>query len=467
MLGSGLLLLAGNLGIGLLMLARNILIANFISVEHYGIAMTFAITMTLIEVAFNLMADVYVVKAEDGDDPKTLPVLHTVMAVRGFLNAALLYLVAPYIAALFKTPDLVWAYQMLGAISVLRGFTHLDMFRQQRHGKFRPKVMVEAGAFIASLVAAYIGVVMFGDFRAMLAALLTQWAVFLLLSHFVAERRFSFGWSNEVWRGLLIFGWPLMLNAWLVYPIVNGDRIIVGNQLGPVVLGWFSAAFMLAQTPSMLLNRVQRTLFLPMITQPQGAERADAHRISQEVALFLGLAFAVGTLIAGPFFLTALYGDRYLQAVPILLWLGLIFGIRLARTGLQTSVMAEGETKVVLHGSILRVMALPLAWLLLERGGTVAQLMVLLFVAELASYLITLWLARKYASCSATALVASGALCGGIILVMQLTDPVILQNIRFDAMQWGLLLLLGAILIPLPSLRGWIRRELAARKATV
>jgi len=120
MLGSGLLLLTGSFGIGMLMLARNILIANFVSVEHYGIAMTFAITMSLIEVAFSLMAEVYIVKAEDGDDPKTQSVLQSVMAVRGLLNGALLYLIAPYIAALFKAPDLAWAYQMMAILCALR-----------------------------------------------------------------------------------------------------------------------------------------------------------------------------------------------------------------------------------------------------------------------------------------------------------------------------------------------------------
>jgi len=297
----------------------------------------------------------------------------------------------------------------------------------------------------------------------MLGALFAQWITYLILSHLVAERRFSFGWEASVWRGLFVFGWPLMLNAWLVYPIVNGDRIIVGNQLGPEVLGWFSAAFMLAQTPSMLLTSAPRTLFLPMITQAEG-NRAEAHRISQEITLFMGLVFAVGTLITGPFFLTALYGERYLQAVPVLLWLGLIFGLRIARGGLQTSAIAEGRTQVVLHGSIARAIALPFAWALLQYGGTIDQLMVLLFVAELFSYLATLWLTRAYVSQAMPGLLGGGALVGAIILLIVGTEPVLWQDLRLEVLHWALLPLLAAVLIVLPALRNWLRRELSARK---
>lgn len=459
MLSSGLLLLLGNLAIGLIMVGRNVLIANFVSVEHYGIAMTFAITVSLIEMATNLMADTYVVKAENGDEDRTTRLLHSVTILRGVLNAVLLFLAGPYIAQIFQVPNLAWAYQTMAIIPLIRGFTHIDIFRVQRHGKFRPKVLVEIGAFVSSLIAAWICVVLWGDFRAMLATLIVQWSVFTLLSHIVADRKYKIGWDNTVFSDFFIFGWPLMLNAMLAYAIQNGDRVIVGNQLGPEVLGWFSAAFMLAQTPSMLLMSARRTLFMPMISRT-GPEQGKAHRVAIEVAYFMGLAFAVGTTIAGPLLLTALYGERYVQAVPVMLWLGLIFGIRIARGGLTTAAIAQGETKKVLIASLVRVLALPIAYFLLESGGTLWDLLALICVAELVGMAVSYFLVQSLAQGTLLGMMVFSGVLLLTYLVTQTTAPVLWSTLRFDPYSWALLLGLAAAIVAMPDLRRWFKHEI-------
>jgi len=461
MLGSGLLLLIGNLTIGILMVGRNVLIANFITVEHYGIAMTFAVTVSLIELTANLMADTYVVKSENGDDPGTIKVLHLFVIARGILNAVLLFLAGPYIAQLFQVPDLAWAYQCIAVIPLLRGFSHIDIYRFQRHGKFRPKVMLELTAYGASLFAALGAVLYFGDFRAMLVTILVQWSVFFLLSHIVAERKYSVGWDNIVFKDLFQFGWPLMLNAILIYAIQNGDRVLVGNQLGPEVLGWFSAAFMLAQTPSMLLMNARRTLFMPLISR-KGPGQAQAHRVAIEVALWLGIAFAVGIAIAGPYLLTALFGERYLQAVPMMLWLGLIFGLRIARSGLITAAIAEGDTKKVLNASLVRVLALPIAFYLLQSGGTIWDLMVLIFAAELVTFVVSFYLVRQIALSTGLGHLGAAVIVMLCYLIIHTTEPVIYGAARFEPLAWLLLVGLGAATFAMPNLQHWLKQELLA-----
>lgn len=462
MLGSGLFLVSTNMLIGLVMLGRNILIANYISVEDYGIAMTFAITMSLIEMAFNLAVDVYVVKARNGDEPITLSVLHTVLAIRGMVNGALLYLLSPVIANLFQAPELTWAYQTMAVLSVLRGLFHLDMFRQQRHGAFRWKVIVEISAYGLSFVAAWGFAVYWGDFRAMLGALFVQWTTFLVLSHIVAKRPYRMAWNKEVFRELFTFGWPLLLNGWLTYPVVNGDRIIVGALMGPEVLGWFSAAFMLTQTPSLLLAGAQRTLFLPQVSKE---DNAQAHRVSLEIALFLGLAFAIGTTIAGPALLTLLFGERYTAAVPAVLWLGVMFGVRIARNGLVTNTIGLGETKIVLQATAIRCAALPFAYILLSMNGSIAQLLILLVVAELIALLAHLWLIRRHVTQIMAPMAVSGIVGLLTLVVIQTSNPVLWQDLRFEAMQWALLLGLAVSLIFMPALRSWITQEISNARA--
>src|SRR5687768_16809349 len=116
MIRSGLILTTGNATAALLGLARNVIIARLISVEDFGIASTFAITMALVEMASNFSLDRLVVQDRDGDRPHVLATLHAVQAVRGLIGAGILYMLAGLLASLFGVPDVVYAYQALAII---------------------------------------------------------------------------------------------------------------------------------------------------------------------------------------------------------------------------------------------------------------------------------------------------------------------------------------------------------------
>ena len=54
-----------------------------------------------------------------------------------------------------------------------------------------------------------------------------------------------------------------------MFGILQGDRIIVANQLGPVTLGLFSLAFMLTFMPTGILAQTINRLFLPKLAPLQ------------------------------------------------------------------------------------------------------------------------------------------------------------------------------------------------------
>src|SRR5690606_23993576 len=172
MIKGGLLLGGGNASIALLGLLRNVLIARMISVEDFGIAATFAITMAAVEMTSNIAIDRLIVQARDGDRPRFQATAQAFQAARGVLAAMLLYLLAEPIAALFGVPHVVWAYQAMALMPLLRGLVHLDMYRVQRDMRFRPSVTVEVSAQLLATLAAIPLAMQLGDWRAMLYALL-------------------------------------------------------------------------------------------------------------------------------------------------------------------------------------------------------------------------------------------------------------------------------------------------------
>ena len=73
---------------------RNIIIARLISPNDFGIAATFVITVSLLEMISDLAAHRLLVQAKDGNEERFQETAHLLMVVRGAVNAVLLFLLA-------------------------------------------------------------------------------------------------------------------------------------------------------------------------------------------------------------------------------------------------------------------------------------------------------------------------------------------------------------------------------------
>jgi O-antigen/teichoic acid export membrane protein len=397
MIRGGFLLSGGNVATALLGLARNILIARFISVEDFGVASTFAITMAMVEMGSNMSLDRLVVQARDGEEPALLSTLHGIQAVRGMLGTLVLFLVAGPLSSLFGVPEIAWAYQVLAVTPLLRGFSHLDMFRRQREMQFLPSMGVEVSAQFLSTAAALPLAYVLGDYRAMLYVLVIQQLVFAAASHWVAVRPYRWAWNRDIMRRAIGFGWPLLVNGILMFGILQGDRVIIGSLIGMTELGWYSAAFTLTLMAAMVLVRIMHTFFLPQLARVQDdeVEFERLYLVTIQATLVVGLGIALGFAILGPSMLVLLYGEKYGPAVAIIAWLAIAQGLRVARAGPAIVAIAKGNTTNPLLTNIARVLVLPVAWVAVSMGAGIIELVGLAILGEAVALAVTLLLLHR------------------------------------------------------------------------
>lgn len=381
----------------LVLFLRNILVARLISVEDFGIAATFAILFAVIETLGNVSLNKLVVQDPRGEDPRFQNTLHSVQLIRGAIGAALTLAVAAPYAAFMKTPDIVWAYQALAVIPLVRGFLNLDVFRMQRAMRFLPFAKTIVLAPVLSL-AVVLGVWLVSpDWQVMLWAIIAQQVLQVVLSHLLAERRFGLAWDPAAARTTLGFGGPLLLNGLVFLVVTQGERLLIGNQTDLVVLGWFSAAFLLATAPTRILMNTASSVFLPKLSAAQ--ERADEFRrlslVAVETCVYLGLVTAAGVALAGPVLLVGLFGPAYAPGLVALVLLGAGQAVRIARTAPNTIAMAAGRTSALLWSGLVRALALPVAWWALQAGYGVVGVALAALVFELLSLVYALWLTTR------------------------------------------------------------------------
>ncbi|MFW6028022.1 MAG: oligosaccharide flippase family protein [bacterium] len=470
MIRSGLILTSGNVAAALLGLVRNIVIARLVSVEDFGIASTFAITMALVEMASNFSLDRLVVQARDGDEPRLLSTLHAVQAIRGLLGTGVLFLVAGPVAALFGVPEVAWAYQALALVPFLRGLAHLDMFRRQREMQFVPSATVEVSAQMLSSLSALPLALWLGDWRAMLYALLIQQLVFTAASHWVALRPYRWSWDHGIVRRALRFGLPLLANGILMFGIFQGDRIIVGSLIGMTELGWFSAAFSLTLPPALVLASILNRFFLPQLSRLQDDDLAfgSLYPVVIEGVLLVGVVLLGLLAILGPSLLLALYGPRYEAALPFVVLLGAMQALRLAKAGPAIVALSRAEATNPLLANIVRAAALPVAWLVVWQGGGVTALVVTAILGEglsLLAALVLLGLRMSLVLDAVMPSVTAGVVVVGLVVVDALVwspgaDPI--ANVH--AFQAVIIVPALFMLWSMRPLRSWMRHGLVARK---
>jgi O-antigen/teichoic acid export membrane protein len=457
--GKALLLLSGNAAASLLSLLRNLLIARLIPVEDYGIAATFAAVMSFVEMlsAFGLQQQVIQSKQ---DDRKWLAALQGFQFARAVLSALVLFFSAGLIAEFLGVPDVAWAYQVLALAPLLNGLVHLDIYRMTRSLRYGPMILTLTVPVLVSLIAVWPLYLAFGDYRVMLYAVLLQAGLMMVISILTAERRLRLSLERAAVGKVLRFGWPLLINNILLFAVLNGEKIVVGRELGMAMLGVFALGFTLTLTPTMVLAKSVQSFFLPQLSavQDDDARFQPLARATIEANLFNGAFLVVAIVLVGEPFVRLVMGEKYAALVPLMVWLAILQAMRVFKAGGAVVSLARAKTENAMIANSFRVLSLPLSWWAAVETG---DLLLVIWIATggevlgvIASLVQTRWragvrLARLWPVVgSVVALLAAAALFAGHGDIAALA-PV---------PRWTL----AALCVALLTLCGWTMRDTQA-----
>lgn len=390
---SGSVLFASHAGAALLSFLRNVIVARALGVEEFGIASTFAVIFALVETATDTGLEKLIVRDPEGEDDTFLGTMHSIFAIRGMVAAIAMILLAGPFARYMGLEDIVWAYQILALAPLIRGFVHFDIYRMQRQMRFGGLVAATLAAPIAALVVVLAGALFVRDFQIVLWALIGFQFAFMLASHLRAERPFRFNMNWEVARRSIRFGLPLLLNGMLMFALLQGDRLIIGGEIGVEVLGWFSVAWLLASTPAFVLINTVRSLFLPKLSEGVAEHGLNRDRVTAtvEAGCFAAICLIGGFFVLGPSVLLLVYGNEYAAALTVLQPITIAFGFRLIVASATTIALAGDDTMGPLIAGIVRTLFLPLAYFAAVNGYGAVALAWIAMTGEFASAIAGSW----------------------------------------------------------------------------
>jgi O-antigen/teichoic acid export membrane protein len=359
MKGSLVLALGEGLGYGASFL-RNMLLARLLTKVDFGVAASFSLVISLLDMAGKMAISQLVVQDRDGDQPHFLATAQFIQFTAGAGSALVIVFAAAPLASLLGVEDRAWAIRWLALIPLCRGLENLDIRRMARDLRFLPSTIVEVVPQVMITLAAWPLVVWLGDYRAVLVLLIVKMILSLAASHLLAERNYRWRMDRRYIARVFSFGWPLVLNSMLMFGVLQGDQVLVGTNYSMADLAVYAAAASLTLVPGNMFISVMSSIMLPMLAKVQDDQETFIVRyrvIAQFVSAF-SVFYTFVLVVGSEAIITLVFGMKYAGGGIVFSWLAAANSLRLLRVAPAMAALAKADTKNQLFTNLLRATAL-------------------------------------------------------------------------------------------------------------
>ncbi|MFI6887847.1 lipopolysaccharide biosynthesis protein [Streptosporangium canum] len=394
--------LLGNLVMKAGSFAMSLVLARLLVPEDFGV---FAIALAASQMVIHIN-DAGIIAATvqwRGRLEEMAPTATVVAITSSGVLYGIFWMIAPYFAQLSGSEEATWVIRVLAATNVVYGLTAVRsaaLLRRFEQDKLTKANLV--GFLVNATVSISLAAGGAGAFSFAWGQLAGASVTGVLVVAF-ARLRIRFGLDRAVARRLLVFGLPLCVSLGIEGVLLNADSVIVGNALGPTLLGLYLLAFNISSWVPGLIGTAVRYVALPSFSRlaeedPKSLSLGVQRAVPLLLSIVLPIAVVMGTL--APALVVFLYGERWAPSAEVLRFLAIVMTVRML-TALAFDVLASlGATKATVwlnlgwavalvpaltigarvdgirgaaigHAVVAVLVALPLATLALHRAGVV------------------------------------------------------------------------------------------------
>jgi O-antigen/teichoic acid export membrane protein len=243
----------------------------------------------------------------------------------GAVLSLAVFFAAPFIAAVTKSPNVVFVAHFLALTFLLNGLAAQYRASLLRALRFRALAIIDVVAGTLALGFAIVVAAIGLGYWALVVQQLGQ-VVFAMIGAMIAARWLP-GLPNRKGdvRHFLHFGWNLVGTQLIAYASSNVDSLLVGLRFGTLQLGFYNRAFQLVMTPVNQIRNPITAVALPVLARLQDAkERFSEYVVVGQLGLSYPVCLALGAVavLAEPLVEVAL-GPQWDASVPILRLLAL------------------------------------------------------------------------------------------------------------------------------------------------
>jgi O-antigen/teichoic acid export membrane protein len=325
-------------------LARLIILARILAPHDFGLLGIALLTMATLETFSQTGFQKALIQKKE-DIESDLDAAWTVLILRGFILFAILYLIAPYVAISFNSPEAKPVIQVIGLSVLLKAFTNIGVIYFKKELEFNKEFIYQFAGTLADFIVAVSAVLILKNVWALVFGLLAGNVVRCFMSYLIHPYRPHLSSDLGKAKELFGFGKWILGSSILVFLITQGDDIFVGKLLGVTVLGFYQLAYRISNMPATEITHVISQVTFPAYSKLQGdiLKLRDAYLKILQVTAFLSFPIAGLIFVLAPDFTMIFLGEKWMPMVPAMMVLALWGAIR--SIGATTGPIFQGLGK--------------------------------------------------------------------------------------------------------------------------
>ena len=352
-----------------------------------------------------------------------------------------LFLAAPFLARFYDNPDYVPILRVLGLLVVVSGLYNVQQAYVAKTLQFKRFFFATLGgtlvSAVLSLTMAYRG---FGIW-ALVALQLSSFAVNTVILWFTVEWRPRRMFSFARLKGLLSYGWKLLVAAFLDTVYLQLYPLIIGARYPKEELGQFDKGRNWPDQITQSINASIDAVLLPVLSAEQDDKTRvrDMTRRAIKTSSYVMMPLMMGLAACAKPLVHLLLGDEWMPCVPFLQIFCVIYAFYPLHTANLNAIKAMGRSDVFLKLEIIKKLLETTVLFITVRYGVLAMALGELG-CSIASQLINAWPNRKLLDYSylhqlldmlpAILLSAAMAALVGLLLLLKLGDlPTLLLQV--------------------------------------
>ncbi|NLJ77127.1 MAG: lipopolysaccharide biosynthesis protein [Peptococcaceae bacterium] len=332
-----------------------IVLARLLLPEDYGIIALVVIFTTIAGVFVQSGLNTALIQKKETDEADFSSVFYLSLSV-AFLVYIILFFAAPYIAVFYGIPQITAVFRVLSMILFLGAFNSIQNAVVARNLQFKKLFFSSTGAILISgAVGIYMAYTGYGVWALVGQQISNQLLVTLIL-WFTVKWRPHLVFSFEKVKGLLSFGWKLLVSA-LIDTIYEDLRsLIIGKMFNPAVLGLYNRG---QQFPSVIVSNVDgsiQSVMLPVLSSHQDDRPRVKAMMRRGIVTssFIVFPLMVGLAVTAEPLVKLLLTDKWLPCVPFLQIFCATYALWPIHTANLQAINALGRSDIFLKLEIIK-----------------------------------------------------------------------------------------------------------------